>query len=568
MTKSHNNEAGYDLKSVSIPKLSGFVLKFLTWLMESPFSGLIQKSLLQKAGIEAFRKRHFNELPTFLPIFDIREPEEPEQIDIDNLFSSIESNTPGGFRFNSSADYARAYREGTTNPVEVAERFLKAVADSDNSDKPLRAFVAVDRNDILKQAEESARRFQQGKPLSILDGVPVPIKDQFSVRGYPTTTGTSFMGNTVAEEDAAPVARLRAAGAVIAGKTNMHELGLGVTGLNPHHGTTRNPYNPGHHTGGSSSGPATAVSAGMGPVSIGADGGGSIRIPSSFCGLVGLKPTFGRVSMHGDSNLCWSVEHVGPLAATAFDAAVVYLLIAGRDERDSYTLNQPPVTLKGIKNTDLNGLKIGIYPEYFNHAETETVSICTSLLETFKSMGATVKEITLPGLEAGRVAHTITIAAEISQSLEKYHAGHAKDYGLDVRLNLSMARKFTSHDFLLAQRVRTRMTDTFNKALNEVDVIVTPATGIPAPPIAENTLPEGNSDLSVLFEIMRFATPPNMTGLPAISFPAGYTSSGLPAGMQVTGRAWQENTLLRLAFAAEKTVKKQAPKVYYNLLEK
>ncbi len=566
MNKQAVNNSVYDLTSVRLPVLSGFVLRLLVRLMESPFAGLIQNSLLEKAGITAFRKRVVDTLPTFIPSFDTRAGEGTDEPATIEFPAAARQEKTAGFRFNSITDYARAYREGIITPAEVAERFLQSAGESDKGSRPLRAFIALDREDMMRQAEASVKRFKEGKPLGLLDGVPVTIKDQFSVRGYPATVGTRFMGTSPAAADAAPVARLREAGAVIAGKTNMHELGLGVTGLNPSHGTARNPYNPGHHTGGSSSGSATAVSAGFGPVSLGADGGGSIRIPSSFCGLVGLMPTFGRVSLAGDSQLCWSVEHVGPLAATAADAAILYRTIAGRDAGDPFTFSQPPVSLNGIDGDDIRGLTIGIYPDYFHHAETETVSLCETLLKALEGLGARVKEITLPGLEAGRVAHSITIAAEISQSIAKYHRQHAGHYGLDVRLNLAMARRFTSHDFLLAQRVRSRLISTFEKAFSEVDVIITPTTGIPAPAVPENRLPEGHSDLSTLYEIMRFTTPANMTGLPAISFPAGYTKAGLPVGMHVTARAWQEPRLLQLAAIAEGLVEKQKPQVYYDLL--
>ncbi|MBN2239272.1 MAG: amidase [Dehalococcoidales bacterium] len=566
MSNGFSENIEYDLKSVSLPKLSGIVLRLLVWLMESPLNGLIQNSLLEKAGISWFRKQQFDELPTFYPTYDppmhIKEKATP----LNDIPLTAKKKTEHGFRFNSITDYARKYQEGVTTPLEVAEKFLEAVADSEKGDKPLRAFIAIDRENVLKQAEESTQRYKQGKPLSILDGVPIPIKDQFSALPYPTTTGTNFMANLPVKEDSAPVAQLRTTGAVIAGKTNMHELGLGVTGINPHHGVTRNPYNPNHHTGGSSSGPATAVAAGFGPAAIGADGGGSIRIPSSFCGLVGLKPTYGRVSLHGDSQLCWSVEFVGPLAATAEDAAIIHAVISGPDENDRSTLNQPPVSFQDLGAVDISDLTFGIYPEYFRHAEPETVSICENLLKKLEENGATIREIAIPNLEAGRVAHTLTIASEISQSLEKYHAAHHQEYGLEVRMNLAMARKFTAHDLLLAQRVRTRMIADYNRILQDVDVIVTPTTGIPAPAIPEKDLPQGISDLTSLFEIMRFATPSNMTGLPSISFPAGYTTSGLPVGMHVTARPWQEKTLLQIALAAESIIEKKQPRIYYDLL--
>ncbi len=567
MNKQSGTKTGYDLASVKLPKLSGFVLRLLTGLMESPFQGLVKSSLLDKSGIGWFRRQSYNDPPTYYPSYKTSDQSTKNPAGQPVLSPSPVKTPEAGFHFNTIIDYAQAYSESKISPVDVARRLLNAIDESEKSDKPLRAFVSIDRNDILKQAEESAERYRQGKPLSILDGVPIPVKDQFDVKGYPTTAGTNFMGNKVSGQDSTVVARLHASGAIIAGKTNMHELGLGVTGINPHHGVARNPYNPGHHTGGSSSGSAAAVAAGFGPVSIGADGGGSIRIPSAFCGLVGLKPTYGRVSLQGDAQLCWSVEHAGPIAATATDAAVVYSVIAGPDPEDPLSSGQPPLELSGLDNIDMDGLVLGIYPEWFRHADPETVSSCENLLGKLEGLGITVREIAVPELEAARVALTITIAAEIAHSLERFRTEHHRDYGLDARLNLAIARTFTSFDYLKSQQVRTRAIREFNQVLGEVDLIVTPAAGIPAPPIPEKTLPQGESDLTAVFDIMRFSTPANLTGLPAISFPAGYTDKGLPVGMQAMGKAWDEKTLLRLALVAETLVERKAPAIYYDLLE-
>jgi len=340
-----------------------------------------------------------------------------------------------------------------------------------------------------------------------------------------------------------------------------------VTGLNPHHGTPRNPYDPGHYTGGSSSGPAAAVAAGLCPVAIGADGGGSIRIPSSFCGLVGLKATFGRVSEFGAAPLAWSVAHLGPLAATAADAALAYAVIAGPDSKDPHSLHQPAPTLEGWDDLDLSDLTLGVYWPWFRHASADTVSACEALLKEFERMGAKVHEVAIPDLEAARVAHTITIAAEMSAALAHTYAEHHHEHGLDVRLNLALAREFTARDYIKCQRVRTGMIRNFNRALEQVDVIITPTTALPAPAIPQGALPDGESDLSTLVEIMRFTTPANMTGQPAISFPAGYNDAGLPIGMQAMGRAWQEQTLLRLALAAGQVVERRGPQVHYEMLQ-
>jgi Asp-tRNA(Asn)/Glu-tRNA(Gln) amidotransferase A subunit family amidase len=351
------------------------------------------------------------------------------------------------------------------------------------------------------------------------------------------------------------------------GKANMHEIGIGVTGQNPHHGTTRNPYDPAHYTGGSSSGSATAVAAGLCPLAIGADGGGSIRIPAALCGMVGLKATFGRISEFGAAPLCWSVAHLGPIAASVADLALGYAVMAGPDPLEANSLLQPLPSLVGWDNADIHDLRIGVFWPWFRHAAAEVVAACEALLGRFEAMGAQVVEVTIPDLQAASAAHGVTIGGEMAHVMDRYHAEHHKQHGLDVRVNLDLARVFTTMDYVKAQRVRTRLIGHFKSAFERVDVIVTPSTGVAAPAIPAAALPDGDSDLTTLTEIMRFAIPANFTGLPAISFPAGYTPAGLPVGMQAIARPWDEVTLLRLALAAEGVVERQAPKAFYHITD-
>jgi Asp-tRNA(Asn)/Glu-tRNA(Gln) amidotransferase A subunit family amidase len=346
----------------------------------------------------------------------------------------------------------------------------------------------------------------------------------------------------------------------------MHEIGINVTGLNPQHGTARNPYNAGHYTGGSSSGSAAAVAAGLVPVALGADGGGSIRIPASFCGVFGIKSTFGRVSEFGAAPLCWSVAHVGPLAGTATDMALAYAVISGPDLRDPNSLHQPLPTLEGWDKLDLRGIKLGVYKEWFQHADPEVVAACENMLKRFTDMGAEIREIVIPDLELNRIAHTVTIVSEMVQAMSYTYPEHHREHGLDVRLNLALGRAFNAQDYLLAQRARTRIINNFNHALKDVDMILTPTTAIASPEIKKGALPDGESDLSTTVEIMRFVTAGNLTGLPAISFPVGYTTKRLPIGMQAIGHAWQESLLLRLAVNAEQAVERKEPQVHYKIL--
>jgi Asp-tRNA(Asn)/Glu-tRNA(Gln) amidotransferase A subunit family amidase len=567
MTRPTESSAdAYDLESIKLPYLSGKSLRLMVAAMEGPSRSLLTPNLLRSSGITAFRQLEFDEEPTFHPItYTGTLTTEAAQMPETEL-PAAPAGAGSGFHFPSVYDYARAYREGRTDPVAVAERVLDAIAASDAADPPLRAMIAVDREDVLRQARDAAERIRRGEARSVLDGVPVAVKDELDMIPYPTKVGTTFLGTSPATQDATAVARVRAAGALLIGKANMHEIGIGVTGFNPHYGTPRNPYDSAHYTGGSSSGPATAVAAGLCPVAIGADGGGSIRVPAAFCGVVGLKATHGRMSEFGAAPLDWSVAHVGPLAATATDAALAYGLMAGPDPQDPLSRHQPPPTLAGWDDLDLNGLTLGIFWPWFRHASEEVVAACESLLAGFQERGAQVREIAIPGLEAGRVAHVITIASEMNAALESHYQAHHKEYGLDVRLNLALSRAFTARDYIRAQQARTRLIRNFETALANVDLIITPSTGIVAPAIPPAALKDGDSDLTTLTEIMRFATPANMTGLPAISFPAGYTDAGLPIGMQAMGRAWEEPTLLRLALVAEQMVERRRPRVWFDLL--
>jgi Asp-tRNA(Asn)/Glu-tRNA(Gln) amidotransferase A subunit family amidase len=227
---------------------------------------------------------------------------------------------------------------------------------------------------------------------------------------------------------------------------------------------------------------------------------------------------------------------------------------------------QPTPTLEGWHGLDLSDLTLGVYWPWFRHATAEVVTACEAMLKALQKMGATLREITIPDLEAARMAHTVAIISEMAQALERTYTAHHREHSLEVRLNLAVARGLTNRDYIKAQRVRTQVIAHFAQALEQVDVIVTPSTALTAPAIPAAALPHGDSDLSTLVEIMRFATPANLTGLPAISFPAGYGQSGLPVGLQAIGRAWQEPTLLRLALAAEQAVERRKPGVHFDML--
>ena len=566
----------YDLKSVQLPRMEGAGLALLVAAMESPLLRPLVKSILFKnSGIADFRKAAAE--GTILG----RSPERPpmpaaagkgpesgagvglrtEGTRLGEALAAKDRDPPSPFP--SVADYLDAYREGRTSPVDVAQR---VVAFMKNENDRLRFFRAWDEGDMLAQARASEARWKAGKPAGPLDGVPVAVKDELDQKGFGTSVGTSFLGKEPAERDAFAVARLREAGAMLIGKTVMHEIGIGVTGQNPHHGTVRNPYDESRHSGGSSSGSGAAVGAALCPIALGADGGGSIRIPSAFCGAVGLKPSFGRVSESGAAPLCWSVAHVGPIAASARDAALAYLLIAGKDPQDPGSLAQPPLEAPVLERGALRGKRVAVDERWFAHCDADVSAAAAKALEALKELGAVIVPLRLGGLESYRVAHVIIIIAEMAQAMDAHYRAHRKDFSAEVRVSIALARSLGPIDYLSALRVRDKACESVAAIFEKADLIATPTTGRAAPPIQSSALKAGNWDVGTLTEIMRYATLANLTGIPAITFPCGYSPAGLPIGFQLMGPWWSEARLLEAAWECGTILPRRAPLRSYSPL--
>ena len=520
----------YDSSPVRAPRLSEWGMRLLLRALNSPAtSWLAGRHLIATLGIPKLAD------VSFFPEMPI--PPAPPGPSRQAL---SQPPAPPGFAFSGVADYTEAYRSGRLTPLTVAQRFLAAVGDSNPT---LHAFIACNEGDVMAQARESTHRWAHNQPLGPLDGVPVSVKDEMDQRGYPTTIGTTFCGHGPAGADCLVVGRLRQAGALLAGKTNMHELGLGITGFNTHYGTVRNPYGLDNFAGGSSSGAGAAVAAGLGPVAIGADGGGSVRIPAAFCGLVGLKPTFGRVPC-GDLDPSLSVS--GPLTTNAQDAALVYSVMSD--------------TRLVLSDLDLSGVRFGVYRPWFDHASPEVLEGCRALL---KELGVTLIEVDIPYLHLARVAQNVIIASEIAAFLGPDYRRFRSRMGLDVRIPLAIAQQLRAVDFLAAQHVRHRARAELTRVISQVDLLLTPTTACVAPVVRSAG---GESDLSQTTEVLRFTALANLTGHPAIAVPAGYTSKGLPVSLQAMGGYWSEELLLRFALACQARAPRRAPQRFYPLL--
>ncbi len=565
----------YDIEDFQVPSLGGVSLRLFAELLENPVArAAMLPPLLRSFGVATFRARELSEPPSPVPLFPDAGVRDSGESGTQALAAFLHSAWwqeadagMEGVRPPGVLEFAAAYRDGSATPEQVAQAVVEAVTDSNQGRSALRAVTVCDADDLMAQARASTKRFLAGEPLGILDGVPVGVKDELDMAPYPTSVGTSFLGESPVAEDAASVSRLRSAGALLIGKTNMHEIGIGVTGVNAHHGTARNPYDVGRITGGSSSGSAAAVAAGLCVLALGADGGGSIRIPAALCGVVGLKPTFGRVSEIGAFPLCWSMGHIGPIAWRARDVALAYAAMAGVDERDHWTLRQPPVRLPGGDGDDLAGIRLGIFRPWFDHGRPAQVQVCRRLVETLEERGARVVEVDIPDLDATRLAHVITIFVEMATSLRHACETRRRAFGLDTRVNLAIAQAFSGADYVHAQRMRTRAVNHLAGVFERVDAIVTPAAPVPAPLIPESDLPQGRSDLATTTALMRYMFPANLTGFPAITFPAGYDEAGLPVGIHLMGRPWEEDVLLKIALVADRLVERRLPGHHYRLLE-
>ena len=362
--------------------------------------------------------------------------------------------------------------------------------------------------------------------------------------------------------ESAIVRKLLDAGAVIIGIANMHEFGTGTLGSNPNkdHLTARNPYNPQCYPGGSSSGSAASVAAGLCPIALGADGGGSVRIPAALCGIVGLKPTFRFLNSDGSFPQTYSVSVPGPLCSSVLDVAMAMDV-----------MSDSGLSLDGLGEERLDGLTLGVYSEYFQHADPEIVTVCRTAVNTLESLGANIVSITIPELEQSRVAHSVSIMSEFSNALAVDVDKHFDKMNLESHLLLTCGYHFSSVEFLNAQKQRTRSIAVLKHLFEDrkIDAILTPATACTAPSIQPDSVKYGSVEAEVSGRLMRFAYLANLTGVPGLVVPVGYTrDQGLPIALQLMSAWHTEHTLLKIGSALEKTIAKQKPRIFYDVIKK
>jgi aspartyl-tRNA(Asn)/glutamyl-tRNA(Gln) amidotransferase subunit A len=437
-------------------------------------------------------------------------------------------------------------RAGTLTAAELTGACLQAI---ERLNPKINAFITV--GDVDQETGKQGNKVVQTHNLSTsvsvsLAGIPIAVKDLYETKGVRTTAGTTFFKDFVPENDSAVVEKLKAAGAFIAGKTNTHEIALGVTGVNPHYGTVRNPWDLARIPGGSSSGSAAAVAAGMCLAAMGTDTGGSIRIPASLCGIVGLKPTYGRVSLRGVFPLSWNLDHAGPLTRTVKDAAIILQVIAGYDALDPASANVPVDDyLSGIEGS-VNGWRIAVLTgDYAWSSDPEVSEAVRAAAQVFESLGAQVEPVEMNFLREAALANGQMTQADGAAFHRQRLAENPQGFGEDVRQRLQAGAALTSTEYALARRTQTEMRRRMEIFFDKYDLLLTPTTPIPA------LLIEGNDALEQARRLTRFTAPFNLTGLPALSVPCGFTPAGLPIGLQIISEAWGEAKVLRAGYAFE-----------------
>jgi len=438
------------------------------------------------------------------------------------------------------------------SPAEVVDSVLRRIQELNPR---LNAYIYINLDQARKAAKQAEHEIVHGRYRGPLHGIPFALKDNILTAGITTTAGSKILKDFVPNEDASVVRRLRRAGAILMGKTNMSEFAYGATTNNVHFGRTVNPWDTQRTAGGSSGGSAAAVAACMATGSLGTDTGGSIRIPSALCGVVGFKPTYGRVSCHGVVPLAATFDHVGPLARSVMDVAIILRTIAGYDPQDESTSRMPVPDFPAVLNKRLGHPRLGVPRDYyFDVLDREVRDAIDAAIQCFESLGASHKEISLPHVAQSSDASTQAAFAEATSyhQLSGYFPGRAAEYGDDVRERLEEGAKVLATDYLKAFAIRKLVRADFENAFATVQAIVVPTVPIPAPSICVKVVDINSHSEPIRSALIRLNRPQNLTGLPAISVPCGFTRSGLPIGIQIIGRAFDEATVLQLAHAYER----------------
>ena len=448
-------------------------------------------------------------------------------------------------RFLSLAEVSARVKAREISPVELADFCFDLI---DAIDGKLNSFIMPTRELAMSAAKLAEQELASGKDRGPLHGIPIALKDLYATKGIRTTANSKALADWVPDEDATTTRLLSEAGTVLLGKLTMHEFAAGSPGSDQPYPPARNPWNLDHQPGGSSSGSGAALAAGLIFGSLGSDTGGSIRGPAALCGIVGLKPTYGRVSRFGVVPLSWSLDHAGPMTRTVEDCALLLQAISGYDAKDAASADVAVPDFTATLEEGVRGMRLGVPREWFDELEgtnPEMMAAFETALKVFESQGARLVEIdSSPFISARGATMTISLTESAAYHEETLRT-RPDDFGADFRDRIRQGSLFSAVDYIQAQRIRTKISAQIMEILGNVDVILSPTGAQPAEPFAVLD-PDARNRMPSYMPVF------NLTGMPAMSVPCGFTGSGLPLGLQIAGRAFDESSMLRVGRAYEK----------------
>ncbi|MCM3713793.1 amidase [Alkalihalobacillus oceani] len=459
----------------------------------------------------------------------------------------------------SLAEVAAHFQQKKLSPVEVTKQLLLRI---EEVDPEINAFITIDQERVMSEAAEAEQEIQAGRYKGPLHGVAIGLKDLIYTKDMKTTMGSPLFADYVPSIDASVVERLQEAGAIIIGKLNTHQFAYGPTGDRSHAGPVKNPYDLTKMTGGSSSGSAAAVSACMCFGALGTDTGGSIRVPAAFCGIVGMKPTFGRVSKHGVFPLSWTLDHVGPMTRTVTDNALLLQVLTGYDRCDPYSLAVEEENVSKKIGASIKGIKVGLPSSfYYTDLHPEVRESMERSIAVLRESGAVIEEVHVPHIEQFAEAHKVILRSDAYAVHRERLAAHPDEWDDEVKERLLTGLETKGFEYAEALQIRQQAKEEFAAALQQVDVLLTPTVPILAPEINGRHVDiESYQKQHIRWSIMKLTAPTNFTGLPSLSLPSSRADNGLPIGAQLIGRPLDEALLYQIGYALEQGLALQPAK--------
>tara|TARA_A100001037_G_C15153897_1_gene641975 strand:+ start:15981 stop:17384 length:1404 start_codon:yes stop_codon:yes gene_type:complete len=434
--------------------------------------------------------------------------------------------------------------------TELVDAYCKRI---EETEPLLNSFITLTLDEAKQRAVGISNQISSGNYLGPLHGIPIALKDLFDTAGLKTTSGSKIYDSRIPATDSTVASKLNSAGAILLGKLNMHPFAYGPTGENEDYGHMHNPWNLNKLTGGSSGGSGSSVASGQCTAALGSDTGGSVRIPASLCGIVGFKPTYGKISKHGVTPLSWSLDHPGPLTRTVEDAVIMINAMSGADHNDPSSVHTDQVSMDFMESTDLTGVKIGVPQEFLNDIDPEMSSLIEEALKVLRTLGAEIKTVSFPMHSYSESISNCILMPEATSYHKQILKTIPDQIYEPVRLRLHAGLFISAEQYVTAQRIRRIYFQELSQLLDDVDVLVGPTEPVFAPDILSETVNINGTDRNTSAALTSLNRPYNITGMPAITVPCGFNSDSLPGGLQIAGKPFNEYTIAKVAYAYQES---------------